>query len=393
MHNRVEYSVAPVMRRALLAFVALVAASASPGQASTGDVSQDAKVPRIDASAWYLVGEDGELLARRNESSPQPIASITKLMTALVVIERAQLSDVVRVTPYSAGALESTVYLRPGEEVTVAELLRAMLIPSANDAAQMLALHVGGGSIERFVDLMNAKAKELGLEDTRFENPSGLDKVGHVSSARDVTALVRYALGIPFVREALARETYTRPGGQVFPTTDDLLSSWPPLVGGKTGHTSSAGWSEAAAASEGGITVYGAVLGSESRSVRNEALKQLLSYGLSRYGPVQAIDASRVYAHAETGYGRAEVALVAEKPAQHTILLGTPLVERVVAPEFVKLPVAKGQELGRVEILDRGRVVASTPLVAAESVSEPGLFAKALWLATETADNLWEIVT
>jgi D-alanyl-D-alanine carboxypeptidase (penicillin-binding protein 5/6) len=221
------------MRRALLAFVAFVAASAAPVQASTADVRTTAPPPQVAASAWYLVGEDGKLLARRNDRQQRPIASITKLMTALVVIERARLSDVVTVTPYAADPLESVVYLRAGEELTVAELLRAMLIPSANDAAHMLALHVGEGSIERFVDLMNAKAKELGLEDTRFENPIGLDEVGHVSSARDATALVRYALGIPFIENALARETYTSPAGRVFPTTDDLLSSWAPLVRGR----------------------------------------------------------------------------------------------------------------------------------------------------------------
>jgi D-alanyl-D-alanine carboxypeptidase (penicillin-binding protein 5/6) len=375
------------MRRALLAVVALVAALAVPVQAA-----DSASAPRIDATAWYLVGEDGVLLARRNEAQPRPIASITKLMTALVVLENGSLSDVVTVGPYSAGALESTVYLRAGERLTVAELVRAMLIPSANDAAHMLALHVGSGSLARFVDLMNAKAEELGLEDTRFANPTGLDEPGHVSSARDTTALVRYALGIPFIRAALEREGYLR-DGRVFPTTNDLLSSWPPLVGGKTGHTSAAGWSEAAAASRAGATVYGSVLGSSTRSVRNEALKELLAYGLSRYGRVQAIGASRVYASAETGYGQADVRLVAESPAAHTILLGTPLVQRVIAPASVELPVAKGQRMGRVQVLERGRVVAESPLVAAEAVSEPGFFGKALWLARATGSNLVEIVT
>src|SRR5512139_3736612 len=101
------------MRKALLAFVALVAVLAAPVQASTVDTSPAAPPPRIEASAWYLVGEDGELLAAHGEAQPRPIASITKLMTALVVLERARLSDVVRVTPYRAGALESTAYLRP----------------------------------------------------------------------------------------------------------------------------------------------------------------------------------------------------------------------------------------------------------------------------------------
>jgi D-alanyl-D-alanine carboxypeptidase (penicillin-binding protein 5/6) len=375
------------MRRALLAVVALVAALAVPVQAA-----DSASAPRIDASAWYLVGEDGVLLAKRNETRPQPIASITKLMTALVVIENAGLSDVVRVTPYSAGALESTVHLRAGEELTVAELLRAMLIPSANDAAHMLALHVGEGSIDRFVELMNAKARALGLSDTSFRNPHGLDEAGHVSSARDVTALVRYALGVPFVKAALEREEYSR-HGRVFPTTDDLLVSWPPLVGGKTGHTSAAGWSETAAASRNGVTVYGTVLGSPSRRGRNDALRTLLDYGLGRYRPVQAVAPGRVYARVATGYGQPDVELMAESAAVRTLLLGTPLVQRVVAPRFVALPVQKGQRLGTVEILERGRVLASSALVAAEDVSEPGLFSKALWLAGETADNLWGMLT
>jgi D-alanyl-D-alanine carboxypeptidase (penicillin-binding protein 5/6) len=387
-----EYSVAPVMRRFLLVAVALVATFVAPVEASTAGSAQAAPPPLVDAAAWYLVGNDGEILAARDETEQRPIASITKLMTALVVMERARLSDVVRVTPYSAGALESTVYLRAGEELTVAELLRAMLIPSANDAAYMLALHVGEGSIDRFVGLMNEKAQELGLADTTFENPHGLDEVGHVSSARDTTALVRYALGVPFIRAALERETYTRQG-RVFPTTDDLLSLWAPLVGGKTGHTSAAGWSEAAAASKGGATVYGSVLGSDTRDTRNEALKALLTFGLSRYRPVQAIAPSRVYARAETGYGRPEVELVARRPAVRTVFAGTPLVERVVAPLAVGLPVAAGQELGRVEILERGRVIASSPLVAAEAVSEPGTLSKALWLAGETVDNLWGMLT
>jgi D-alanyl-D-alanine carboxypeptidase (penicillin-binding protein 5/6) len=378
------------MRRALLAAVALVAAFAAPVQASAVDSTP--APPRVAASAWYLVGQDGELLAAHNEAERRPIASITKLMTALVVIERARLSDVVRVTPYAAGPLESTVYLRAGEELTVSELLRAMLIPSANDAAQMLALHVGDGSVDRFVELMNEKAQELGLRDTSFRNPHGLDEVGHVSSARDTTALVRYALGIPFIRDTLQRETYSR-SGRIFPTTDDLLARWPPLVGGKTGHTSAAGWSEAAAASKRGVTVYGAVLGSETRESRNEALEDLLAYGLSRYRPVQTIAPGRIYARAETGYGRPEVELVARRPAIRTVFAETPLVERVVAPSSVGLPVVAGQELGRVEVLEQGRVIASSPLVAAAPVSEPGLVSKALWLAGETADNLWGIVT
>jgi D-alanyl-D-alanine carboxypeptidase (penicillin-binding protein 5/6) len=225
-------------------------------------------------------------------------------MTAIVVLEQASLSDVVHVSPRAAGVGESTVYLRAGEELTTAALLRAMLVRSANDAAEALALHVSKGSTARFVALMNAKGRELGLSDTNFENPHGLDDRRHVSSARDATVLVRYALGIPFIRDALSRSTVSLPGGRVFPTTDDLLVSWPTLVAGKTGHTRSAGWSQAAAAEAGGVTVYGTVLGSDTRSSRNDALQELLAFGLAQYRRTKAIDAGRVYAEAESGYGR-----------------------------------------------------------------------------------------
>jgi D-alanyl-D-alanine carboxypeptidase (penicillin-binding protein 5/6) len=379
------------MRRSLLAVVALLAALVAPMQASSADAQ--ASRPQIAASSWYLVGDDGSVLARGDAGRARAIASITKLMTAIVVLENAKLTDVVRVSPRAASVGESTVYLRGGEELTVADLLRATLIPSANDAAEALALHVGRGSADRFVGLMNAKAAELGLSDTNFENPHGLDEAGHVSSARDTTALVRYALGVPFIRDALGRSTVSLPGGRTFPTTDDLLVAWPALIGGKTGHTLDAGWSQAAAAERSGVTVYGTVLGSRSRETRNTALRELLSYGLDQYRQVQVIDRSRVYATAATGYGQPAVELVAPRSTVSTVRKGRSLVERVVAPTALALPVAKGQRLGRVEIYDGNRLVGSSNLVAAAAVADAGAWAKAKWYATQTASNLWELVT
>jgi serine-type D-Ala-D-Ala carboxypeptidase (penicillin-binding protein 5/6) len=268
-----------------------------------------------------------------------------------------------------------------------------MLVRSANDAAEALALYVGKDSTKRFVALMNAKARELGLADTNFENPHGLDAAGNVSSARDVTALVRYALGVSFIRDALSRSTVSLPGGRVFPTTDDLLVSWPALVGGKTGHTRDAGWSETAAATAGGVTVYGTVLGSETRSSRNDALQELLTFGLWQYRRTTAIDVTRVYAEAKTGYGRPSVKLVAPRTLVRAVRVGTPLVERIVAPSSVALPVRKSQRFGRIEVYAGSRLVASSNLVAAVAVTEPGLLGKARWYATQTAENLWGIVT
>jgi D-alanyl-D-alanine carboxypeptidase (penicillin-binding protein 5/6) len=389
---RSEYSFAPVMRRALLAVVALLAVLTAPVQASNDGSTRTAEAPSVAAAAWFLVAEDGAVLARRNARQPRAIASITKLMTAIVALERVRPSDVVLVSSRAARIGESTVYLRAGERLTVAELLRATLVPSANDAADALALHVGRGSIPRFVGFMNAKARKLGLADTSFANPHGLDAPGHVSSARDATTLVRYALGVPFIRDALDRTSVSL-HGRDFPTTDDLLASWPALIGGKTGHTQAAGWSEAAAAGARGVTVYGTVLGSKTRSARNDALRTLLAFGLTRYWRIAAVDSSRVYAEIETGYGRPAAELIAKRTMVRTVRDDVALVERVIAPASITLPVREGQVLGRVEVLQGSRLVASTSLVAAEAVSEPGVLGKAGWYVRRTAQNFWGLAS
>jgi len=376
------------MRSILLGVVAL-AVLATPVQAST----QPAERPSLPAAAWYLVGEDGAVLAQQSSRRSRAIASITKLMTAIVALEEARPSEPVQVSLQAAGVGGSTVYLRGGEMLTVGELVRAMLIPSANDAAFALALHVGDGSTAQFVFLMNEKALELGLVDTTFVNPHGLDEPGHVSSARDATVLIRHALGVPAIRDALEEPSFSLAGGQVFPTTDDLLTSWQPLLGGKTGHTKGAGWSEAAAAARRGATVYGTVLGVDTREGRNDALRELLDFGLDRYQRVAVIEATRVYGEADTEYGQKRVELIASSTLVRTVREDVPLLERTYVPTMVGLPVRAGERLGRVEVWEGERLVASSNLVAAESVSEPGNLGKAVWLAERTAENMWELVT
>jgi D-alanyl-D-alanine carboxypeptidase (penicillin-binding protein 5/6) len=378
------------MRRALLAVAVLAVALSAPVRASDAASRQAAKGPELDAEAWYLVGEDGTVLAQRNSRRARAVASITKLMTAVVALEHARPSDVVRVSPLAAGVGGSTVFLRGGEELTVATLVRGALVPSANDAATALAVHVGNGSISQFVSLMNEKAATLGLRDTTYLNPHGLDQSGHVSSARDTTVLLEHALAKPFLRDALSRSTFSLAPGRTFETTDDLLG-WPALVGGKTGHTGDAGWSEAAAAAGRGTTVYGTVLGGATREARNAALQRLLRYGIARYRRIAAIDSTRVYAEVETGYGRPAVKLVAPRTVRRTVLGTKPLVERVVAPSSVELPVRKGQRLGRVQVWDGDELVAESRLVAAEEVTEPGFLGKAKWFVERTAANLWGI--
>jgi D-alanyl-D-alanine carboxypeptidase len=141
------------------------------------------------------------------------------------------------------------------------------------------------------------------------------------------------------------------------------------------------------------VTVYGTVLGVRTREARNDALEELLSYGLGRYRRIVAIDSERAYAVAETGYGRSSVELVAPRTVVRTIHDRASLVERVIAQSVVALPVSRGEPLGRVEIYQGDRLVASSNLVAAATVSEPGAFGKAAWYAGRTAANLWGLFT
>jgi len=345
--------------------------------------------PRVAARS-YLVenAATGEVLASRHARERVPIASITKLMTVLVTLEHARLAEVVTVAPGAAAVGESTANLRAGERLTVADLVRAALIQSANDAAYSLALYVGNGRLAPFLDLMNAKARELGLTDTHFVRPDGLDVTGHYSSARDVTLLARAAMRIRFVRETVRRRTATIAGGRTLHTWNDLLGTFPGLLGVKTGHTHAAGWSEVAAARGRGTTVYATLLGSPGRSERNADLAELLAWGLARYRVVDAIALGRAYGRVGLPYGKGEIRLVPASPLVHVVRLGRPLVERVVAPDVVSLPVAKGQRLGVVSVYAGRVLLGERPLVADRTVAKPGRIGRARWYAGRAAHHI-----
>lgn len=352
-----------------------------------------AEPPRVDARAWLVQNAaTGEVLLEHNAHARVPIASITKLMTVLVVLEHAGLDDVVTVSSRTSRVGESTIHLRPGERVAVRDLVEAALIQSANDAAFALAEHVAHGSVPRFVAMMNAKAAQLGLTDTHFVNPSGLDVPGHVSSARDVTKLARIAMRKRVIREIVARRTEVAAGRTLY-TWNDLLGRFPGLLGVKTGHTAAAGWSQVAAARGLGVTIYATILGSPTRAGRNDDLAALLTWGLSRYRVVEAVSDERVYATATTGYGRGPLRLVAPEPLRRSVRIDRPLLERAVAPAVVSLPVRKGQRLGVVRVYAGGKLLGERPLVAARSLSRPGLGGKIRWYATTTLENAWELIS
>jgi serine-type D-Ala-D-Ala carboxypeptidase (penicillin-binding protein 5/6) len=367
------------MRRGLVV-VAVALASAGAARAAP---------PSPDARAFYVVNaSNGEVLAARYAHQRLPIASITKLMTVLVALRHLRLDQDVTVTAQAARVGESRIPLRGGQHVSVRDLLEGALIQSANDAADALAAAAAGGDVQRFVDWMNAYARKLGLRDTHFTRPDGLDAPGHVSSARDVAVLARVAMHSPIVRSIVRERTATIEGGAVVVHTwNDLLGVFPGLIGVKTGHTDRAGWCEVAAVRRAGYTVYAVILGSPTRARRDSDLERLLAWSVSRYRTL-ALVGNTPYAYAALPYGRPAVPLVATRPLVRVVRVGRPIVTRVVAPSAVRLPVRRGAQLGRVEVWDGRTLLGTRPLLAARSVGRPGFGGRLRWYATRTVHDL-----
>jgi D-alanyl-D-alanine carboxypeptidase (penicillin-binding protein 5/6) len=214
------------------------------------------------------------------------MASTAKLMTALVVLERAPLDGLFTVPAYAAAGDESRVGLATGERMSVRDLLRGMLLPSGNDAAAALATGVAG-SLAAFVPLMNARARALGLRDTHFADPIGLDPATR-SSAADLMALTRVLRRNAFFRETVAEPSAALATGiapRTVRNTNDLLEDTALHVDGvKTGHTDAAGYVLVGSATRGGRAVISAVLGTRSERARDQATRRLLAYGLGRLG-------------------------------------------------------------------------------------------------------------
>ena len=236
------------------------------------------------------------------------------------------------------------------------------LVPSANDAATTLAV-AAGGTLPRFVASMNRTARELGLDRTHYANPHGLDAPGHVSTASDSAKLLRAASASRSSSGTSARAARRCP--TVAWSCPRTTRDDPRVVGGKTGHTAQAGWSQVAFARSGGVGITAAVLGSPSEAQRDADLAALLRFGLASYRPARVVDRDRTYALVTVGW---EGAARARRAAQHRPpgTDGTSLVERVVAPRSRRCR-SGGPALGTVVVRDGNRIVARSPLVAART--------------------------
>lgn len=225
--------------------------------------------PTLTAERWIVHdARDDVVLASWNADERAPMASVTKVMTSIVVLENADLSEVVTIPSFVTGLRGSTAGLVPGEQWTVGDLMIAMMVRSGNDAAYTLGNHVGGGSTQAFVDLMNAKARELGMNDTRFANPAGLDAEDHYSTARDLLTLIIASQDYPDIVR-LGRITTVSmqpdPNGRerLFSNTNQLVGRYPGAIGLKTGDTPWADKVLLGVTERAGRTIYSVVMHSD----------------------------------------------------------------------------------------------------------------------------------
>ena len=335
----------------------------------------------------------GTVLYEEAADEPLPVASITKLMGMILVgeaMERGELSkeDVLTCSEYAKSMGGSEIWLKAGEQMSVNDLLKAVMIASANDAMVVFAEKIGG-SEDGFVQMMNQKAEELGLENTHFVNATGFDEEGHYSSARDVAKMAVELQKYPEILEYSTVWMDSLRGGEtMLVNTNRLVRFYEGTTGLKTGTTDGAGHCLCATAKRGEMELCSVVLGCRSSDGRFEASKQLLSHGFGKYcfytPEVVAAEPLKVIHGTQE-----EVSLQAEIPEGIVISRDDLQNLRTEIPEVeeVQAPVEAGQPLAQVKIYAGDKEICSYDLTAAESVEELN-FGKCLQLLWQAAASM-----
>jgi serine-type D-Ala-D-Ala carboxypeptidase (penicillin-binding protein 5/6) len=359
--------------RRLLRTLTALAALALAGPAAAAQDS--AEPPDLSAAAAIVVdGRDGEVMFAENADSRRAIASTTKLMTALLALERARPGDVFTAPPYDAEPVESRINLRAGERMRVSDLLDGLLLESANDAAVTLADGISG-SRAAFVAEMNERADELGLADTSYANPIGFDDPANYSTARDLAALSLRLMRRQRFRRMVdmpVAELESGASRRVIDNRNVLVARYPWVTGIKTGHTIQAGDVLVGSARRGGARVISVVLGAPSEAARDADTLTLLRWGLDRFRRIRAVDPRRPLARVDVEYRDERATLVARRAGRVLIREGERIARRVRAPEELEGPLPAGARVGSVTVLVDGRPVRRMALVTADEVPGAG---------------------
>jgi D-alanyl-D-alanine carboxypeptidase (penicillin-binding protein 5/6) len=359
-----------VSRVALALTLLAAAVSTAPARAAP-------EPPRdLPAAAWVLVdADDGAVLASHRAGSERAIASTTKLMTAYVARRDLKLGETVVAPPYAALPAESLLGLETGERIDVRDLLYGLLLVSGNDAAAALA-QAAAGSGDAFVAEMNDAASSLGLDDTSYSNPIGLDEAGNYSSAADLVELTTELREDALFRQIFDTASTTTESGahpRTLVNRNVLVQTVPWVNGVKTGYTIEAGNVLVASGRRDGTELVSAVLGAPTESERDSASLQLLEYGFSLYDGRTPVRRGRPVTEVAIADRDVEVGLAPTDDVRITVRKGQQVETQVRAPAEVDGPVAEGERLGEAIVRVDGDAVGRTPLAATASASAASL--------------------
>lgn len=353
--------------------------------------------PSLSVPCATLTTADGTHLWSRSADTPRRVASTIKMLNALVVMEHADLNETVVVSRKAADVPEGGVGLVAGQRVTVRQLLEMMLIASANDAAEALAIHISG-SEAKYVALMNAKAKELGLTHTRAADPHGLGK-REVSSAADLSVIAREVLTYPALKAIVSRESVLVPRTsgrrERYASTDKLLGSYQGLQGVKTGFTNPAGFCFVGSAKRGDTELVGVVLGAASDAERFSQMRTLLDWGFANFRTSRLVSTDSTMGVVGVGDGSGRSVTVHASDEYAVVESGdAKATAQVTLPASVPTSVWRGQQLGTVSVMRDGVAVAIIPLLADAAVSAEttpaDLPAPAPATTAAPTGNVWE---
>ena len=335
------------------------------------------RVRAISAEKAILLDAlSGRVIYEKNADSQSLIASTTKIMTALIVCEQCNVLDRMRIPKEAVGIEGSSMYLQEGEVLTVQELLYGLMLRSGNDAAVALALYCGG-TVEGFAELMNDKARTLGMVDSHFVNPNGLDAPDHYSTARDLAKLAAYAMENPIFYKTVSVKN-VKVGERYLTNHNKLLWRVEGADGVKTGYTKAAGRILVSSATRDGRRLIAVTINAPDDWNDHSGL---LEEGFARYRVERLVSAGDVVGTLEIAGGEnGRVQLLAAEDFDYALGSGEQVEIRLTGPGFVYAPVAQGAQAGFAHLCVDGNDVGKLPLVYGETVEQ----------TPEKEKNLWE---
>lgn len=317
-------------------------------------------------SAILFDADYGNVLYEKKADERRPIASTTKIMTAILTLENAELNDIVTVKPEQVGVEGTSLYLKEGEKISVKTLLYGLMLRSGNDAAEVLARHVGG-DIDSFVSLMNEKAEKLGMKNTTFKNPHGLPNDEHLSTARDMATLTAYAMKNETFREIVSTKNYTAEG-KSFTNHNKLLSMSETVDGVKTGYTKAAGRCLVSSAIQDDLRLVAVTL-SDPNDWDDHL--NLFDFGFNNFHKFKAYARREIVSSVSAAGMDLKVPIIIEN--EFSAVMGNEVDAKceIYLPHFCYPPISKGEKIGEVQILNGDEVIATADLLAGEDVELP----------------------